>query len=119
MAIITESANAGIGAVGSACILLAYVLITFSVILSNWSGGRITTTGRSLHYQLLNLVGGGLAAASAYLTENKGALPLAVLETIWAIIALCGLFDIFCSRKQGPASTEDGVSEGQGRIDTK
>lgn len=30
----------------------------------------------------------------SFLTDNKGALPLAVLETIWAIIAFVGLIQI-------------------------
>lgn len=70
------------------------VLITFSSQFSILTGGRVVTTAYSLHYQLLNLAGGALAAASAYLTDNKGALPLAVLETIWAAIAICGLWNI-------------------------
>ncbi len=54
--------------------------------------------------QLLNLFGGGFAAASAYITNNAGALPLAVLETIWAAIALAGLVQIAWARWSAGAS---------------
>ncbi len=105
MPLIDDTSNVVIGSIGSACILLAYILITFS---SGWTflpaHLQCNTRGTSIHYQLLNLVGGVLAAASAFLTENKGVFPLAVLETIWAIIAIVGLVQIArsgaaCSKK--------------------
>ena len=94
---ITENANAGVGAIGSACILGAYCLLTFSAALSR-TGLPFTTTSNSLHYQVLNLIGGAFAAASALLTVNNGALPLAVLELVWAIIAFVGIVQIVCGR---------------------
>ena len=40
-------------------------------------------------YFLLNAVGGALACAGAYLVES---IPFMVLEGVWTIVALFGLF---------------------------
>jgi hypothetical protein len=105
MPLLDENSVSAIGAVGSACILGAYVLITFSKAMQERCL-PIETTALSLHYQLLNFAGGVLAGASAFLTENKGAFPLAVLETIWAIIAVVGIIDIFRIRNKRAASPD-------------
>ena len=97
MALLSERDNAGVGAVGSFCILLACVLISFADNVHRVTGWRPSAT-RGYTVQLLNLFGGGFAAASAYITNNAGALPLAVLETIWAAIALAGLVQIAWAR---------------------
>ena len=96
MALLSERDNAGVGAVGSFCILLAYVLISFADAIQRLTGWRPSAT-RGYAVQTLNLLGGGFAAASAFITQNSGALPLAVLETIWAAIALVGLSRILAA----------------------
>ena len=109
---ISGPANAAIGAIGSACILLAYVLITFSAgvaRLTGWRPGPDTYT-----YHSLNLVGGTLAAAAAYLTEDVGAIPLGVLETIWAAIAIGGLAQIAWRRWRVPIDDERAKHGGGG-----
>jgi len=105
--IISESSNAGIGAIGSACILLAYVLITFATMVHRFTGWLPRSD--SLTYQTLNLIGGAFAAASAYLTADVGALPLAVLESIWAVIAVAGIAQILC---RGKAAQAQGQTQG-------
>ncbi|NJN44397.1 MAG: hypothetical protein HC806_06530 [Anaerolineae bacterium] len=63
-----------LGWIGAVCLLLAYFLVS-----------RKKLTGDSLHYQLLNLAGGGL------LTVNSlyyGALPSVAVNVIWIGIAL-------------------------------
>ena len=108
--LISESSNAAIGAIGSACILGAYVLITFSSHVHRLTGWR--PSPQSYTYQVLNLLGGGFAGASAYLTQDQGALPLAVLETIWAIIAVAGLVHVTAER----CAAQTGGQAGQGAV---
>jgi len=107
MPLLSERDNAGIGAVGSFCILLAYVLVSFADAVHRFTGWR-PSASRSYAVQLLNLCGGSFAAASAYLTDNSGALPLAALETIWAAIALVGLVQIAWARWRAAAATTEG-----------
>lgn len=67
-----------IGWVGAVLILLAYYLISSK-----------KTKGDSTFYQALNLIG---AVALLILTYAKGAIPSAVLNIIWAAIAIKSLF---------------------------
>jgi hypothetical protein len=63
-----------LGWAGAACLLLAYFLVS-----------RKKLAGDSLHYQLLNLAGGGL------LTVNSlyyGAFPSVAVNVVWIAIAL-------------------------------
>ena len=111
MALLSERDNAGVGAVGSFCILLAFVLISFADNVHRATGWRPSAT-RGYTVQLLNLFGGGFAAASAYITNNAGALPLAVLETIWAAIALAGLVQIAWARCAASAAAAAAAGRG-------
>ena len=105
---LSPSANSAIGAIGSACILGAYLLLTFSRELERFTCGRVTD--ESVVYQSLNLLGGAFAAASAYLVFNIGALPLAILETIWAIIALAALLKMWIRRNSTPSTSPSSTS---------
>ena len=111
MALLSERDNAGVGAVGSFCILLAYVLISFADDVHRVTGWR-PSASEGYAVQVLNLLGGGFAAASAYITDNSGALPLAVLETIWAAIALAGLVQIARARWSAAAAAAAAAGSG-------
>lgn len=66
-----------VGWAGAVLILVSYVLL---------SGGRLE--GRSVTYQLMNLLGAaGIAANSGW----NGAVPSAVLNVIWMGIAVAAL----------------------------
>lgn len=67
-----------IGWIGAILILLAYYLVSTK-----------KTKGDSILYQALNLIG---AVALLILTYSKGAIPSAVLNIIWAAIAIKSLF---------------------------
>ena len=111
MALLSERDNAGVGAVGSFCILLAYLLISFADDVHRVTGWR-PSASQGYAVQVLNLLGGGFAAASAYITDNSGALPLAVLETIWAAIALAGLVQIARARWSAAAAAAAAAGSG-------
>ncbi len=66
-----------IGWIGSICIVLAYVLVSFNII----DGGGIT-------YQLLNLAG---AAGILVIVTIKKVTQSIVLNVFWAVIALVAL----------------------------
>ena len=109
MASVPEWGVVALGACGSACILGAFVLVTFERTIEARTGLR--TTADSAHYQVINLVGGVLAAASAFFS-SAGALPLALLETLWAAIALIGLCQIALRRMRASGGDERrGVGE--------
>lgn len=63
---------------GVALILTAFALSTMK---------KLSTDSRP--YFLLNFMGGALACAGAYLV---GSIPFMVLEGVWTIVALFGLF---------------------------
>ncbi len=67
-----------IGWIGASLILLAYILLTHHNL-----------SGSSRGYQLLNLFG---AAFLGIFSFNKGALPSVVLNSVWVIVGLYGLF---------------------------
>ena len=69
-----------IGWVGTVFILLAYLLLSFNLILSN-----------SLVYQLMNLFGALGIVVDTYYKKDK---PPEVLNIIWAIIALIAILRI-------------------------
>lgn len=62
---------------GVSLILLAFLLLTLKKVAS-----------RSLAYNLLNLIGAGLACYGAILIN---AVPFVVLEAIWCVVAIYGL----------------------------
>ena len=88
-------ANVAISAIGSAHILLAYILVSFPAEL-----GRFAVSPSGVPYQIINLIGGAFACAGAFATENPGSYPLGVLEGIWALIALTALLRIFYGRSK-------------------
>jgi hypothetical protein len=67
-----------IGSIGVALLLLAYFLSLFRWI-----------SQQSNLYAALNIVGAGL---SCYASLMIGFMPFVILEGIWAIVALIGLF---------------------------
>ena len=102
--LISPKANAAIGAIGSACILLAYLLLTFQSVVLRLT--KLQFTSDTVAYHALNLVGGALAGASAFITEDVGAIPLGILETVWAVIAIGGLLQIAWRWRSGPPPSE-------------
>lgn len=62
---------------GVSLILLAFLLLTLKKVAS-----------RSVAYNLLNLIGAGLACYGAILIN---AVPFVVLEAIWCLVAIYGL----------------------------
>ena len=66
-----------INTLGVSLILLAFFLLTLK---------KVSPTSNT--YNLLNLIGAGLACYGAYLI---GAIPFVVLEIIWCCVALYGL----------------------------
>lgn len=72
-----------VGWSGTILILLAYLLVSFSIITSD-----------SLLYQSLNLGG---AAGIALISLVKKAYPPAVLNIIWALIALIAVLRMLSS----------------------
>ncbi|HET9136391.1 MAG TPA: hypothetical protein VFO76_07135 [Candidatus Kapabacteria bacterium] len=67
-----------IGSVGVLLLLVAYFLALF----------KFLTTG-SKAYGILNMVG---AALACYASVMIGYIPFVILEGIWALVALIGLF---------------------------
>ncbi|HYG49590.1 MAG TPA: hypothetical protein VD905_01755 [Flavobacteriales bacterium] len=61
-------------------ILLAFLLTTFNLIHAKTSA-----------YFLLNIAGGGLALYGSILIQS---VPFAVLEGVWTLVAVIGLFKI-------------------------
>lgn len=66
-----------INTIGVSLILLAFLLLTLKKVDS-----------RSAAYNLLNLVGAGLACYGAILIS---AIPFVILEAIWCLVAVYGL----------------------------
>ncbi len=67
-----------INSAGVSLILLAFILLTIG-----------KTKSQDKLYNLLNLIGAGLACYGAILI---GAIPFVVLEAIWCVVAVYGLF---------------------------
>ena len=67
-----------INSIGVAMVLLAYFLLTIKKIKQE-----------NIFYHLLNLVGASLSCYGSYLIN---AIPFVVLEGVWALVALMGLF---------------------------
>lgn len=95
---LSDAAIAAIGAIGSTCILAAYLLITFQRAIHRLTGWRPHES--TYAYHSINLVGGAFAGASAILTSQTGAIPLAALELTWALIACAGLAIVFAHRSR-------------------
>ncbi len=66
-----------INSFGVSLILLAFLLLTIK-----------KTTPQSVTYNLLNLIGAGLACYGSILIN---AIPFVVLEAIWCVVAIYGL----------------------------
>ena len=66
-----------INSVGVSLVLLAFFLLTLKKV-----------TAQNTYYNFLNFVGAGLACYGSYLIK---AMPFAVLEGIWSLVALYGL----------------------------
>ncbi|MEO5644312.1 MAG: hypothetical protein ABIQ40_17555 [Bacteroidia bacterium] len=66
-----------INSAGVSLILLAFILLTIG-----------KTNSKAKLYNLLNLIGAGLACYGAILI---GAIPFVVLEAIWCAVAVYGL----------------------------
>lgn len=66
-----------INSFGVSLILLAFLLLTLKKV-----------TPKSISYNLLNLVGAGLACYGSILI---GAMPFVILEAIWCLVAIYGL----------------------------
>lgn len=66
-----------INSAGVSLILLAFILLTIG-----------KTTSKDKLYNLLNLIGAGLACYGAILIS---AIPFVVLEGIWCVVAIYGL----------------------------
>ena len=73
--------NETIGWYGTIAILLAYALVSFGVI-----------DAHSLLYQILNITGAG---GIAYVSFLKRAYQPAVLNVVWAIIAVVAIIGLF------------------------
>ena len=69
-----------VGWIGSAEVIIAYALISYTKINS-----------KSLLYQLLNLTGSGFLIIN---TLYFGAIPSAFVNIIWALIAIGAIFQI-------------------------
>lgn len=67
-----------INTIGVSLILLAFLLLTLKKVSSE-----------SKSYHLINLIGAGLACYGSYLIN---AVPFIVLEGIWCMVAVYGLF---------------------------
>jgi len=66
-----------INSLGVSLILLAFLLLTLKKV-----------TPQSVAYNLLNLVGAGLACYGSVLIN---AMPFVILEAIWCLVAVYGL----------------------------
>ena len=66
-----------INSCGVSLILLAFFLLTFKKV-----------TAQNTLYNLLNLIGAGLACYGSYLIRS---VPFIILEAIWSLVALYGL----------------------------
>ncbi len=66
-----------INSVGVSLILAAFFLLTLKKV----DAGNV-------YYNLLNLIGAGLACYGSYLIKS---IPFVVLEAIWTLVALYGL----------------------------
>ena len=66
-----------INSAGVSLILLAFILLTL---------GKVKQKDRA--YNLLNLIGAGLACYGAILIS---AIPFVILEAIWVVVAIYGL----------------------------
>jgi hypothetical protein len=66
-----------INSVGVSLVLLAFFLLTLKKI-----------NMQNVYYNLLNFVGAGLACYGSYLIK---AMPFAVLEGVWCLVAFYGL----------------------------
>ena len=69
-----------INSAGVSLILLAFLLLTIK-----------KTTPQSVTYNLLNLIGAGLACYGSILIN---AVPFVVLEAIWCLVAIYGLINM-------------------------
>ncbi len=74
-----------IGWVGSFCVILAYLLVSFNRL-----------KGDSLTYQLLNLASGIFLLAN---TVYLGAYPSSAVNLVWIGIAIAAIMQIFRRRK--------------------
>ena len=72
------SASNIIGSIGVALLLVAYFLNLFKLLPPG-----------SKMYGVLNIIGAGLACFASFMI---GFIPFVVLEGIWAIVALAGMF---------------------------
>jgi len=79
------------GWAGAALILIAYFLL---------SAGR--TTGQSLSYQAMNVVGAAGITINAW---SHGAIPLAVLDIIWFLIGVVATWRILNKRGSSTSAT--------------
>lgn len=77
----TKFFNEIIGWYGTVAILLAYALVSFGVI-----------DAHNLWYQIFNVTGAG---GIAYLSFIKRAYQPAVLNVVWALIALVAIAKLF------------------------
>jgi hypothetical protein len=66
-----------INSVGVSLILIAFFLLTLKKV-----------DAQNVYYNLLNLIGAGLACYGSYLIKS---IPFVVLEAIWSLVALYGL----------------------------
>jgi hypothetical protein len=66
-----------INSVGVSLILIAFFLLTLKKV-----------DAQNVYYNLLNLIGAGLACYGSYLIKS---VPFVVLEAIWSLVALYGL----------------------------
>lgn len=70
-----------IGWFGTGCIVAAYILV---------SSGKVT--GKSVSYQLLNLVGAAMLGIDVWVA---GSMPAVALQLVWATVAIMSLVNIF------------------------
>jgi len=66
-------------------ILLAFFLSTFGII-----------SAKSKTYFIINLIGGGVALYGCILIE---AIPFAVLEAVWTLVAAVGLLNLLRTKR--------------------
>ena len=75
-----------VGWIGAGCFLVAYVLTT-----------RIPGTSDTLHFHVLNLIGGICFAANAY---YYGTMPLTVLNVIWIFLGTYAILNVLKKSKR-------------------
>ncbi|MBN2421067.1 hypothetical protein JXB27_02195 [Candidatus Woesearchaeota archaeon] len=76
-----KKVSEAIGWGGMILILIAYILLNFNIIVKE-----------NLLYLSFNIIG---SVGIAYISLKKKALQPAVLNIIWALVALYGLFAVF------------------------